>query len=163
MSSAGPGPAVGFVELDDATRPAVYRLFTEVVADGGAFPREPPATPEMFAEVWDAASTTTRVATVDSEVVGAYFLRAAFPGAAGHIANAGYMVDRRWRRRGIGQLLVEHSLAAARERGFDAMLFSLVLESNPSGRLYERLGFIQVGRIPEAVHGEAARLYWRRL
>lgn len=156
-------PSVGFAELDDATRPAVYRLFTEVVADGGAFPRDPPATPEMFAEVWDAPSTTTLAATVDGEVVGAYFLRAAFPGAAGHIANAGYMVDRRWRCRGIGRALVEHSLAVARERGFDAMLFLLVFESNPSGRLYERLGFTQIGRIPDAVHGETARVYWRRL
>lgn len=159
----GAARGVGFVELDAATRGAVYRLFTEVVAEGGAFPRDPPATPEMFAEVWDAPSTTTFAATFDGVVVGAYFLRPAFPGVAGHIANAGYMVDRRWRRRGIGQRLVEHSLASARERGFDAMLFSLVLESNPSGRLYERLGFTQIGRIPDAVHGETARIYWRQL
>lgn len=152
-----------FSELDGSTRGAVYRLFAEVVADGGAFPRDPPATPEMFAEVWEAPSTLTLCATVDGVVVGAYFLRAAFPGVAGHVANAGYMVDRRWRGLGLGRQLVEHSMDTARTHGFDAMLFSLVLESNPAHRLYERLGFVQIGRIPQAVHGEAARIYWRAL
>lgn len=152
-----------FAEMDASTRGAVYRLFADVVADGGAFPRDPPATPEMFAEVWQAPTTLTRCAAVDGAIVGAYFLRAAFPGVAGHVANAGYMVDRCWRGLGLGRRLVEHSMDTARSRGFDAMLFSLVLESNPSGRLYERLGFVQIGRIPQAVHAEAARIYWRAL
>lgn len=141
----------------------MYHLFADVVAAGGAFPRDPPATPEMFAEVWDAPGTLTLAGSVGDEVVGAYFLRPAFPGTGSHIANAAYMVDRHWRRRGIGQQLVEHSMCTARERGFDAMLFSLVLESNRSSRLYERLGFSQVGRIPQAVRGKAARVYWRAL
>lgn len=154
---------LAFAEVDAATRARVFRLFADAVEDGGAFPRDPPATPEMFAEVWDAPSSTTMVATIGDEVVGAYFLRPALPGVAAHIANAGYVVARDRRRRGIGRRLVEHSLATARTRGFDAMLFMLVLDSNPSGRLYERLGFEQVGRVPEAVHGEAARIYWRKL
>jgi hypothetical protein len=51
----------------------------------------------------------------------------------------------------------------AGERGFEAMLFNLVLEHNPSRRLWERLGSRQVGRIPEVVYGEAALIYWRLL
>ena len=43
------------------------------------------------------------------------------------------------------------------------MMFNLVMESNPSRRLYERLGFEAVGRVPEAVGGEDAIVYWRRL
>ena len=63
----------------------------------------------------------------------------------------------------MGTALVEHSLAEARRLGFDAMMFNLVFESNPSRRLYERLGFEVVGRVPEAVGGEDAIVYWRRL
>jgi hypothetical protein len=35
--------------------------------------------------------------------------------------------------------------------------------SNPSRRLWVRLGFTQVGRIPSAVAGEDGLIYWRRL
>jgi ribosomal protein S18 acetylase RimI-like enzyme len=58
---------------------------------------------------------------------------------------------------------VEHSLAEARKHGFDAMMFNLVVESNPSRRLYEDLGFVEVGRVPEAIKGEDAIVYWRKL
>ena len=42
-------------------------------------------------------------------------------------------------------------------------MFNLVFASNPAGRLYERLGFRQIGLIPDAVAGEDARIYWRSL
>ena len=58
---------------------------------------------------------------------------------------------------------MEHSLGEARRLGFDAMMLNLVLKSNPSRRLYECLGFEVVGRVPEAVDGEDAYVYWRRL
>ncbi len=40
---------------------------------------------------------------------------------------------------------------------------ALVFASNPARRLYERMGFEAVGRVPEAVDGEDAIVYWRRL
>lgn len=43
------------------------------------------------------------------------------------------------------------------------MQFNLVFASNPARRLYERLGFQAVGRVPEAVGGEDAIIYWRSL
>ena len=67
------------------------------------------------------------------------------------------------RRRGVGRALVEHSLAEARRLGFDAMMFNLVVESNPSRGLYEQLGFEAVGRVPDAIRGEDAIAYWRKL
>ena len=42
-------------------------------------------------------------------------------------------------------------------------MFNMVFESNPARRLYERLGFEAVGRVPEAVGGEDAIVYWRRV
>ena len=58
---------------------------------------------------------------------------------------------------------VEHSMGEARRLGFDALLFNLVFESNPARRLYESLGFAVVGRVPRAVDGEDALVYWRQL
>ncbi|MGI8715938.1 MAG: hypothetical protein ACR2NR_22710 [Solirubrobacteraceae bacterium] len=36
------------------------------------------------------------------------------------------------------------------------MLFQLVLEGNPSRRLWERMEFVEVGRVPDAFNGQAA-------
>jgi ribosomal protein S18 acetylase RimI-like enzyme len=54
-------------------------------------------------------------------------------------------------------------LRVARHLGFDAMMFNLVFDSNPARAMYHRLGFEELGRIPSAVDGEDAVIYWRSL
>ena len=68
-----------------------------------------------------------------------------------------------YRNTGVGRALVEHSLREARRLGFDAMMFNLVFESNSARSMYRRLGFEEIGRIPDAVEGEDAVIYWRSL
>lgn len=54
-------------------------------------------------------------------------------------------------RAGWGQLLCEHVLARARERGFEAMQFNFVVAGNTRAvRLWQRMGFEIVGRVPDA-------------
>jgi GNAT superfamily N-acetyltransferase len=103
------------------------------------------------------------VARVGARLVGAYYVKPNFVGKAAHIANAGYFVLESHRGRGLGRQLVEHSLREARRLGFDAMQFNLVFASNPARRMYRQLGFHEVGRIPNAVEGEDAVVYWRSL
>jgi hypothetical protein len=43
------------------------------------------------------------------------------------------------------------------------MQFNLVFASNPARQMYRQLGFLEVGRIPAAVDGEDAVVYWRSL
>jgi ribosomal protein S18 acetylase RimI-like enzyme len=100
---------------------------------------------------------------VEGELAGSYTLGPNYPGIAANIANAGYMVAPAHRRQGIGTALVEHSLREARRRGFEAMMFNLVRESNPARLIYERAGFDVTGRVPGAFHGEDALIYWRNL
>jgi ribosomal protein S18 acetylase RimI-like enzyme len=66
-------------------------------------------------------------------------------------------------RRGIGRTLVRHSLRQATEAGYTAMMFNLVMETNPSRRLYESLGFEVIGSIPNVHGNESALIYWRKL
>ena len=142
----------------------LYEAFAAVVAAGEGYPqhRGPLAVGE-FEDYWLEHKSFVAVARVDGRLAGSYYLKPNFPGRGAHIANAGYFVVAEVRGRGIGTLLVQHSIEEARRLGFDALQFNLVFESNPARRLYERLGFRAVGRIPEAVDGEDAIVYWRRL
>ena len=142
---------------------ALFAAYASAVDVGGAFPRSPPADLVTFRSAWLEGMATVQVGRVRGRVAGSYFLRPAFPDAAAHIANAGYIVVDELRGRGFGRMLAEHSLSEARRRGFDAMLFTLVFERNLSRRLWVSLGFVEVGRIPNVIDGESAYLYWRSL
>lgn len=61
-----------------------------------------------------------------------------------HVTNIAVHPD--WRRRGIGERLLKQLMAEAKERGADRMTLE-VRKSNWSARyLYEKLGFIVLGR-----------------
>jgi len=151
------------LEIREAGRADVdelFALYALIVAEGGAFPTEPPAGRNEFESAW-WRKAAVMVARSDGTLAGSYYLHPNFGGRAAHIANAAYMVHPELRGRGFGRTLVEHSIDEARHRGFDALMFNLVFESNPARRLYERLGFEAVGRVPAAVDGEDAIVYWR--
>jgi len=143
-------------ELED-----LFELFAEEVAGGRGYPHRAPLTREAFAATWTGPETAVIAARVETGLVGAYYLRPNFPGRAGHIANAGYVVAVRWRGQGIGRALIEDSILRAPALGFDAIQFNLVFASNPSRALYEKLGWRQIGTVPRAVDDEDAIIYWR--
>jgi GNAT superfamily N-acetyltransferase len=73
------------------------------------------------------------------------------PGPGSHVATASFMVAADARGRGVGRALGEYALAWARGRGYAAMQFNAVVESNHAAvRLWQALGFRIVGTIPEA-------------
>ncbi len=141
----------------------LFAAFARIVDTREGFPQAPPLDRVEFDDYWLAHSAAVVVARDHDELVGAYYVKANFVGRAAHIANAGYFVVAGHRGTGIGRALVEHSMTETRRLGFDALLFNLVFESNPARRLYESLGFTVVGRVPSAIDGEDALVYWRRL
>jgi GNAT superfamily N-acetyltransferase len=154
------------VEITTATavdHGELFDAFSRIVRAGDGFPQAPPLTRDDFDDYWIAHSSAVRVARFGGYLVGAYYIKPNFVGRAAHIANAGYFVLAPYRGTGVGRALVEHSLREARRLGFDAMQFNLVFESNQARSLYDRLGFKEVGRIPDAVEGEDALIYWRSL
>jgi ribosomal protein S18 acetylase RimI-like enzyme len=157
------GLELSLVQASPEDEHELFRLYALVVEEGGAFPREPPADEEMFRAAWITKKDAVFVARAAGRLVGSYTLGPNYPGIASHIANAGYMVHPQFRRRGVARALVEHSLDEARRRGFEAMMFNLVRESNPACAIYEKAGFEVTGRVPGAFHGEDALIYWRAL
>lgn len=142
----------------------LYTAFAQVVAAGEGYPQPVgPLAMEDFRDYWLENKSAVAIARHEGRLAGSYYLKPNFPGRAAHIANAGYFVVADLRGHGAGAALVEDSLAEARRLGFDALQFNLVFESNPARRLYERLGFEVIGRVPDAVDGEDALIYWRRL
>ena len=141
----------------------LYTAFSRIVGAGEGFPQQPPLTREDFDDYWIRPAAAVSVACFGGYLVGASYIKPNYVGRAAHIANAGYFVVAAYRGTGVGRSLVEHSLREARRLGFDAMMFNLVFESNPARAMYRQLGFDEVGRVPSAVEGEDAVIYWRSL
>jgi len=141
----------------------LFDLFARIVASGEGFPHAPPLTRAQFDDTWVKPVTVVVAATVDGSLAGAYYLKPNAPGRAAHIANAGYVVSPDHRGLGIGRALVEDSITRAPAVGFDAVQFNLVFESNPARALYQELGWREIGRVPAAVNGEDAIIYYREV
>ena len=76
------------------------------------------------------------------DLVGMFYLKANFPGRAGKVANAGFIVAPEWRSQGLGRLLGTTMLEYAKSLGFHSVLFNLVFsENHASRRLWEETGF----------------------
>lgn len=131
-------------------------MAAEVVRAGLQFVYE--STPEVLG-YWFGEGSTVVVAEERGLVVGTYSLKANQPGRGSHVANAGYMVREESRGRGIGRALCEHSLEAARERGFRSMQFNMVVSSNPGAiALWKDLGFRVAGTLPRVFRLDAGEL-----
>jgi GNAT superfamily N-acetyltransferase len=141
----------------------LFALFADVVASGDGYPHAPPLTRQVFDSTWVEPVTIVVAARIEGALAGAYYLKPNFAGKAAHIANAGYVVDVAHRGKGIGRVLVEDSIWRAAAVGFDAVQFNLVFESNRARSLYEELGWEVMGRVPAAVNGEDALIYYRRV
>lgn len=159
MKSSG----LELIDYSPADRSDLFQAFSEVVNEGRSYPQAPPLTDQVFEETWLTHTKAVVVARLESAFVGAYYLKPNFSGRAAHIGNAGYVVISSLRGRGFGGALVEDSFNRARREGFDALMYNLVFESNPARSLYLRMGFAEIGRIPQAVDDETAIMYWKRL
>lgn len=127
----------------------MIRIWNEVVEDGVAFPQL-----ELLNETSGAAffaeQTYTAVAEEDGKVYGLYILHPNNVGRCGHICNASYAVSSDARGRHIGELLVKDCLLQGKAHGFRILQFNAVVATNIHARhLYERLGFQQLGTIPQ--------------
>jgi len=134
--------------------PGVWALLEPVFRAGETFPHDPAVSESEARVLWIEQSQTVMVA-VDSDgagaLVGTYYLRPNALCLGAHVANAGYVVAAHCRRQGLGSRLCQHSLQTARQLGFRAMQFNLVVATNTAGiRCWRKNGFQQVGLLPGA-------------
>jgi len=87
----------------------------------------------------------------DGAILGSYFIKPNQPGLGSHVCNCGYVVARPAQGQGVASRMCEHSQSQAISLGFRAMQFNFVVSTNARAiRLWERLGFAVVGRLPGA-------------
>lgn len=131
---------------------ALYEIFQEVVNSGSQFPYECSSLEEFRRQFFIPKGQVYVCHSLDGKVIGGFYLRANYSGRSSHIANAAYMIRNTYRGKGLGSLLIKASLHFAKDLGFQAMQFNMVLSQNTLAiKLYERLGFSIVGIIPQAV------------
>lgn len=84
-------------------------------------------------------------------LLGTYYIKRNHQGGAAHICNCGYITSEPARGRGVARAMCLHSQAVARDHGFAAMQFNLVLASNTGAvALWQNLGFDIAGTLPAA-------------
>lgn len=110
-----------------------------------------------LAEVLGAASDVTRHDLLRDAVAwpkqlgGFYYVKPNYPGRSSHICNAGFIVPTQSRGLRLGSVLGRSYLTFAPAFGYLASVFNLVYETNrASFKIWERLGFEVVGRVPKA-------------
>ena len=130
--------------------PAMIDIWNEVVDDGIAYPQEDDLTGTTGPDFFAAQSFCGVAVNENDQVLGLYILHPNNVGRCGHIANASYAVKGSARGLHIGEQLALHCLNTAKALGFRIMQFNAVVATNIHARhLYERLGFQQLGTIPE--------------
>ena len=123
-------------------------IWNSVVEDGEAFPQTELLDNESGMRFF-SEQTRTAVADEDGEILGLYVLHPNNVGRCGHISNASYAVKKDKRGQHIGEFLVKKCLEKAKEIGFKILQFNAVVATNTSAlKLYKKLGFIQLGKIP---------------
>jgi len=139
-------------ELQDKDWPLVWEFVQPVIKAGETYPYALDMTASQAHHLWLNVTEAAYVAEDESgEILGSYYLKANQPTLGAHVANCGYIVSAQARGRGIATQMCEHSQDQARKRGFRAMQFNLVVETNEASvHLWEKLGFDIVGTLPGA-------------
>ena len=135
----------------DDDRAAIWRILEPTIRAGETY-----ALPRELSEAdalayWLAPPHEVFVASDGDELVGTYFIQPNHRGGGAHVANCGYVTGPWATNRGVASAMCEHSLAYARQRGYRAMQYNLVVSANGQAvRLWKSFGFAVVGKLPEA-------------
>ena len=140
-------------EADANDLDAIWPIFHAIVKAGDTYAFAVDTTREQAKTIWLDTPRKTFVAEENGTVQGTYFIKSNQAGPGSHVCNCGYMVAGSARGKGLATAMCEHSQRIAVELGYKAMQFNCVVSSNAGAiRLWTRLGFETVGRLPGAFH-----------
>ena len=133
-----------------ADAPAIWRILEPTIRAGEtyALPREMSEADAI--EFWTGGNREAFVAEMEGEIVGTYYLRPNQLGGGSHVCNCGYVTAPEATGRGVATAMCRDSFERARERGYRAMQFNVVVSTNTLAiALWQSLGFREIGRVPD--------------
>ena len=135
---------------------AIWPIFHQIVSAGDSYAYPPDTNQHQAQQLWIQVPAATYVVEQDGQILGTYYIKTNQQGPGAHVCNCGYMVADAARGRGLATAMCEHSQKIAVEMGYSAMQFNFVASTNMGAvRLWEKLGFETVGRLPKAFNHPA--------
>ncbi|KAE8354655.1 hypothetical protein BDV28DRAFT_130430 [Aspergillus coremiiformis] len=138
----------------------LHREFSEEIEAGCTYPMEEPMARDRFAEYWFGTFAVVAVLGQDGltegrdwdrECLGTFYVKPNYPGRCSHVCNAGFLTTAAARNRGVGLVMGEAYLDFAPKLGYKYSVFNLVFANNVASiKIWERLGFKVIGRVPAA-------------
>jgi len=139
---------------EDAT--AIWSIIEPVVRAGETYTLDRDLSEKDALAYWLGPDKETFVTEEDGTILGTYYMRTNQAGGGGHVCNCGFMTGANATGRGVARRMCEHALAHARSRGYRGMQFNFVVSTNERAvRLWQKLGFETIGRLPLAFHHPA--------
>ena len=129
----------------------IWPIFSEVVSIGDTYAYPQDTSKQEALNIWIHVPKKTFVILDGNKIVGTYYLKTNQSGPGNHVCNCGYMVSSAARGKGLATTMCKHSQKVALELGYKAMQFNFVASTNEGAvRLWNKLGFETVGRLPKA-------------
>jgi L-amino acid N-acyltransferase YncA len=144
-------PNLKIREAAESDFDAIWPIFHAIASAGEtyAYPRD--ISKKEAEPLWMKVPRQTFVIEDQDMILGTYYIKTNQAGPGSHVCNCGYMVSSKARGRGLATAMCKHSQQVAIELGYKAMQFNLVATSNQGAvRLWTKLGFETVGRLPKA-------------
>ncbi|MDA1268442.1 MAG: GNAT family N-acetyltransferase [Bacteroidetes bacterium] len=129
----------------------LWEILEPMIRKGGTYVFSLDKNKESVMAYWLGAEKTTFVVEIDGELVGTFYLKANQEGLGDHVSNAGFVVAPEAEGQGLGRWMGNFAFEEAKKRGYLAMQFNFVIQSNQQAvHLWKSLGFSILGEIPEA-------------
>jgi GNAT superfamily N-acetyltransferase len=130
---------------------ALWELLEPVFRLGGTYVFATDTPKEVLMAYWMGRDKTTFLIEREGLLLGTFYLKANQEGFGDHICNAGFVVDQKAEGQGVGTWMGLRALEEAKDRGFLAMQFNFVIQTNQRALgLWASLGFNVIGEIPDA-------------
>ncbi|ARU62312.1 GNAT family N-acetyltransferase [Tumebacillus avium] len=127
-------------------------LLTGVVADGASVGFLPPLPLSEATDYWETAigpGVLLFVAKINDRIAGSVQLHLSMKSNGDHRAEiAKLMTNPEFRRNGIGRALMLRAEETAQQLGRSLLILD-TREGDPSNLLYQSIGYVEAGRIPD--------------
>ena len=142
---------IGKLQLLKHDTSSISSIILPTIMDGTTYALDPDIDELGAIDYWMGNDRQAFVAEEAGEILGTYYIKPNQAGGGSHVCNCGYMTSAAASGRGVATAMCQHSMSQAREAGFRAMQFNFVVATNEHAiRLWKRLGFEEVGRLPNA-------------